>query len=326
MRKIAFDLEGNDNGVAAGIAAVLEFSNKFLDYSFFLVGNKKEINKYTKETERIKIVDAPDKLDISASPRAARTTQNSMAIAINLVKDGKADVVISAGDSGTYLSLTTILLKRIEGVRRPAFMSVFPTVLKDKKLVAMDVGANLETTSEMLVQWAKIGSIFVNKTLKVKSPKVYLINIGTEEKKGLEMTKEANIALKTEKKLNYKGFTEARELLSGDVDVAIVDGYAGNMILKTMEGTMVSILGLLKSKLKSKTKYKLGALISKGAYKDLKDHLNYKTTALAYIVGLNSMAVKVHGGADQESFYWAFVKMADVIEQDIIKEIKKEFK
>jgi len=148
-----------------------------------------------------------------------------------------------------------------------------------------------------------MGSIFYRINFNSKNPNVHLINIGTEDKKGLEETKEANLILKKDKKINYKGFIEPRDLLNGDVDVAIVDGYAGNMILKTMEGTMVSIFALLKTKLKSKTKYKIGALLSKGAYKSLKDHLNYKTTALAYIIGLNGLAVKVHGSADRESYY-----------------------
>ena len=325
MKKIAFDVVGNDNGIEEGIRAALDFTDKYLDFSFILVGPKKEINKYTKETERIQIVDAKKLKTGIAGARSARSSDNSMAVAINLVKDGKADGVISAGDSGTYLTMTTLILKRMTGVKRPAFMPVFPTIIDGKKFVMMDVGANLESTSEMLVQWAKLGNAFAKTALKVSNPKVSLVNIGTEDKKGLDFTKEANVILKAEKGINYKGFVEPRELLNGVVDVAIIDGYAGNMVLKSLEGAMTSMFALLKGKLKSKTKYKLGALMSKGAYKEVKEQIDYKSMALAYIIGLNGLAVKVHGGADKESYFGAFVKMSEVIENNVLDSMKKEF-
>ena len=325
MKKIAFDVVGNDKGIEEGIRAALDFTDKYLDFSFILVGPKKEINKYTKETERIQIIDAKKlKADVSGA-RSARSGDNSMAIAINLVKDGKADGVISAGDSGTYLTMTTLILKRMTGVKRPAFMPVFPTIVDGKKFVMMDVGANLETSSEMLVQWAKLGRAFSKTALNVSKPKVSLLNIGTEDKKGLDFTKEAHVVLKADKKINYKGFIESRELLNGLTDVVIVDGYAGNMVLKTLEGTMTSVLTLLKTKLKSKTKYKIGALISKGAYKEVKEQIDYKSVALAYIIGLNGLAVKVHGGSDKESYFGAFVRMSEFIENNVLDSLKKEF-
>ena len=325
MRKIAFDVVGNDNGIEEGIRAALDFTDKYLDFSFILVGPKKEIYKYTKETERIQIIDAKKLKPGIVGVRSARSGDSSMAVAINLVKDGKADAVISAGDSGAYLTMTTLILKRMEGVKRPAFMPVFPTIIDGKKFVMMDVGANLETSADMLVQWAKLGSAFAKTALKVSNPKVSLVNIGTEDKKGLETTKEANAILKDEKGINYKGFIESRELLNGVVDVAIIDGYAGNMVLKALEGAMTSVLTLLKTKLKSKTRYKLGALLSKGAYKEVKNQIDYKSMALAYILGLNGLAVKVHGGSDRESYYGAFVKMSEVIENDVLTSLKKEF-
>lgn len=152
MKTIAFDVMGNDNGVRAAVEAALDFSNKSLDYTFILVGDKDEINKYTKETERIQILDVKKTVDKEEGARAARKGDSSMAVAINLVKEGKAQAVISSGESGAYLSMSTLTLRRIEGVKRPAFMPVFPTIVKGKRFVMMDCGANLETTGEMLSQ------------------------------------------------------------------------------------------------------------------------------------------------------------------------------
>lgn len=152
MRTIAFDVMGNDNGVQAGALAAVEFTEKNLDYTFILVGDRAEINKYVKETERIQIIDVKTEVDSESGALAARHGDSSMAVAINLVKDGKADAVISSGDSGAYLSMATLILKRLEGVKRPAFMPVFPTIVKGKRFVMMDTGANLETTPEMLIQ------------------------------------------------------------------------------------------------------------------------------------------------------------------------------
>ena len=152
MKTIAFDLLGNDNGVRAGVEAALAFSQKNLDYTFILIGPKTEINKITTETERIQIIDCNKEVSSANGVRAARGEDNSMSIAINLVKEGKADAVVSSGDSGVYLTMATLILKRLSGVKRPAFMPVFPTIIKGQRFLMMDVGANLITTSEMLEQ------------------------------------------------------------------------------------------------------------------------------------------------------------------------------
>ena len=325
MRTIAFDMMGNDNGVRAGIEAVNEFVAKNLDYNFVLVGDIKEINKYTKETERIRIIDSKQ-INSKMGALAARKSQNSMSVAINLVKEGKADAVISSGDSGLFLSISTLSIKRIIGVKRPAFMPIVPSVIKGQRFLLMDVGANLETSSEMLVQWAKLGQAFAKANLKVNKPRVGIVNIGTEDKKGYSFQQKANTILKKNKKINYLGFIESRELLNDIVDVAIVDGYAGNMILKTLEGSVLSLLKLLKEKLMSKTKYKIGALISSGAFKEVKEQLDYRNVGAAWVIGINGLAIKTHGSSDKKSYVGAFKQIRNAIENDSLDELKKEFK
>ncbi|MCK5945892.1 MAG: phosphate acyltransferase PlsX [Mycoplasmataceae bacterium] len=325
MKTIAFDMMGNDNGVRAGVEAVNEFVSKNINYNFILIGNIKEINKFTKESDRITMIDAKE-INIKKGALAARKESNSMSIAINLVNEGKVDAVLSSGDSGSFLTLTTLILKRIKGVKRPAFMPVVPTVIKGQKFVLMDVGANLETSSEMLVQWSKLGQAFAKANLKITKPRVGIVNIGTEDKKGFPFHQEAAAILKKDKKVNYVGFVESRDLLEGVVDVAIVDGYAGNMILKSFEGSVLSLLRLLKSKLMSKTKYKLGALMAKGAFNDVKEQLDYRNVGAAWVMGLNGLAIKTHGSSDKKSYLGAFNQISLAIENNALDAVKKEFK
>ncbi len=325
MKKIAFDVMGNDNGIVPCINAVLNFLKINNDYFFYLVGKKQEILKHIKENKFIKIIDAKEIKDKNISPRTLKNSNFSMTMAIKLVKEKKADIVISSGDSGLYLSLTTLILNRINGVKRSAFMPIFPTIQKNKKFIMMDVGANILTTKEMIVQWAKIGNIFSKKFLNILNPKIGVLNIGIEDKKGHEFQIEANKILKKTKNINYVGFIEPRELLDGIVDVSIVDGYGGNLILKTMEGTMTSIFKILKNELKSKLIYKIGAFLSKGAYKNIKDIISYKNVGAAWIIGLNQLALKAHGSSDEESFIGAFNQAKIALNSSVIKDIKKVF-
>jgi glycerol-3-phosphate acyltransferase PlsX len=152
LKKIAFDVMGNDNGIVPCINAVLNFLKINNDYFFYLVGKKQKILKYIKENKFIKIIDAKEIKDKNISPRTLKNSNFSMTMAIKLVKEKKADIVISSGDSGLYLSLTTLILNRINGVKRSAFMPIFPTIQKNKKFIMMDVGANILTTKEMIVQ------------------------------------------------------------------------------------------------------------------------------------------------------------------------------
>lgn len=323
MRTIAFDVMGNDNGVQAGALAAVEFTEKNLDYTFILVGDRAEINKYVKETERIQIIDVKTEVDSESGALAARHGDSSMAVAINLVKDGKADAVISSGDSGAYLSMATLILKRLEGVKRPAFMPVFPTIVKGKRFVMMDTGANLETTPEMLIQWAQLGNVFSKTVLSVKNPVIGLVNIGTEDSKGRELQQLAHKSLKEDKTINYTGFIEPRDLLNASVDVAIVDGYGGNLILKSMEGTVLSLLKLIKEELTSKTTYKMGALLAKGAFSNIKETLDYRNVGAAWVIGLNGLAIKTHGSSDKKAYLGSFKQVHEALEKNALEQFKK---
>lgn len=317
---------GNDNGVKAAVEAAFDFSKSHSEYKIILVGDQDEITKFSQESEKISIVDVKKTVSKDEGARAARNGESSMAVAINLVKDGTADAVISSGESGAYLSIATLTLRRIPGVKRPAFMPVFPTIVKGKRFVMMDCGANLETTGEMLAQWAELGNVFSSTVLKVNKPKVGLVNIGTEDSKGKEFHQEAHAVLKANKDINYVGFVETRDLLNAAVDVAIIDGYAGNMVLKTMEGTVLSLLKLIKTSLMSRLKYKIGALLAKGAFNQVKETLDYRNVGAAWIIGLNGLAIKCHGGADKKSYLGALNQVKEALDNDALKNFKEAVK
>ena len=202
MKTIAFDVMGNDYGLKNPIQAAIKFCKFHLDYYVILVGDRSKIIKYVKETEKIKILDAK-KVITPLTPilSSLRDTETSMYKAIELVVNNKADVVLSAGSSKHYLSLLTIMLGKLNGVSRPAFLSILPTINKGQKVVLLDVGANIQVEAQQLVEWAKLGSVFSNKILHIIKPRIGLNNIGIEKNKGMQYHIEANKKLVKTKKL-----------------------------------------------------------------------------------------------------------------------------
>ncbi len=327
MYRIAFDVNGNDNGVSAAVSASVQFLKDNDDYEIILVGDESSINVELKKIEGI-----PDSLRIVNNPNLPSDVKNihkslrentSMNTAIDLVVDGKADAVISSGDSGTYLACATFKLKRLQGVSRSAFMPLMPTVV-GRKFLLLDVGANIECKSEYLVEWAKIANVYARTLLNIVNPRVSLINIGTEDYKGLEIVKEASQLLKDNKFINYIGYTEPRYLLDGATDVAVIDGYGGNLVLKSLEGAILSFKNLLKDKIMAKPIRKFGYLFLKGAFKDVVETLDYRNVGAAWLIGLNGLSIKCHGNSDTKAYLGALNQIKLVIKNNVLEAIKKE--
>lgn len=327
MYRIAFDVNGNDNGVSAAVSASVQFLKDNDDYEIILVGDESSINVELKKIEGI-----PDSLRIVNNPNLPSDVKNihkslrentSMNTAIDLVVDGKADAVISSGDSGTYLACATFKLKRLQGVSRSAFMPLMPTVV-GRKFLLLDVGANIECKSEYLVEWAKIANVYARTLLNIVNPRVSLINIGTEDYKGLEIVKEASQLLKDNKFINYIGYTEPRYLLDGATDVAVIDGYGGNLVLKSLEGAILSFKNLLKDKIMAKPIRKFGYLFLKGAFKDVAETLDYRNVGAAWLIGLNGLSIKSHGNSDTKAYLGALNQIKLVIKNNVLEAIKKE--
>ncbi|WP_128008577.1 phosphate acyltransferase PlsX [Mycoplasma sp. ATU-Cv-508] len=323
MRKIAFDVMGNDHGVRPAVEAVVEFVKNNLDYYFYLIGDRKHIDKYVKDNERIKIVDAPLSVSSEANVRQVRRQKTSMQQAIDLVKNGQADGVISPGNSGVYLSSLTLTLKRIPGVKRPAFMPIIPTVNPDQFFVMLDVGANSVATSEMLEQWAKMGAVFAQSILGITDPRVAVLNIGTEATKGTELHQAVHQSLRKMPRLNYVGFVEPRDILNGDVDVVVCDGYGGNLVLKAMEGTALAFKKVLKNEMRTRLSYKIGGLLVKKAFKKVEQKFDYRNVGSAWVIGINGLAVKTHGNSDKQAYLSALNRLARALEENYLTKFKK---
>lgn len=326
IHKIIFDINGNDNGIKAAITASLEFVKNNLNYKIILVGNKKEISKYANESERIEFFDSPTPVIKDNNVIGSYKENNSMNDALKLLKKGEGSAVLSSSDSAKYLSSALMILKRIPGIDRPAFMSVLPTIFKDKKVLLLDEGANLQVKPEYLVQWANVASIFSQEILSIPKPKVAILNIGTESNKGFDHHKEANqILLNSSNSFEYKGFIESRYILEGEVDVVVTDGYAGNIALKSLEGTVLSFSKLMKSTLTKNLYRKMMALSLKKSFKDIKEHLDYRNVGAAWILGINGIVIKAHGSSDKKAYLGALSQIANAIEADALNKMKQKF-
>lgn len=327
-KTIIFDVMGNDNGVKAGVLAAVNFIKKNIDYKIILVGDQNEIKKYCTENEQLEILHNPNVAKKSIDDLMnTHKEDNSMNSALKLLKEGKGLACLSSGDSGKYLSSSIMIVKRLEKVSRPAFMSIIPTIKENKKFILLDEGANLNNNEEYLIQWAKLGAAFSKSVLKVNNPKVSILNIGDEEYKGYEHHKKANEILKKSKlKFEYDGFIESRTLLEGDCDVVVADGYSGNMVLKALEGTVLSFTKLMKGKIMKNGWRKFCAFLLKGAFKDLKEHLDYRNVGAAWILGINGIVIKAHGGSDQKAYLGALNQIKLAIESNALEEFKNSLK
>jgi phosphate acyltransferase len=254
--------------------------------------------------------------------RAVRRKKTaSMVLAAQQVADGNADACISAGNTGALMAAGLFVVGRIEGIDRPALTPTLPTIGGEGFLL-LDVGANVDAKPEHLLQYAIMGSIYSEKVRGIAKPRVGLLNIGTEEKKGNDLTKQAFELLKTAN-LNFVGNVEARDLLDGVADVVVTDGFTGNMVLKTVEGTALSMFKMLKTTLMSSLKSKLAAAVLKPEFKILKNTLDYSEYGGAGLFGLKAPVIKAHGSSNGQAVFSAIRQTREMVEQDVVGLIKK---
>ncbi len=329
--RFAIDAFGGDHAPEAIIEGVLLAMEHYSDFDVILTGDeatiKGELEKhgsdYTKHRARIEIVHAPDIITCEDQPTVAikRKKESSLVKALRLVADNEADCFISAGSSGAVLAGATLIVKRIPGVLRPALAPLIPT-LKDPVML-IDCGANADCKPEYLVQFAHMGTAYFKAVLGIESPRVAIVSNGTEEGKGNELTKAAYALLKDEKGLNFVGNCEFRDVMTGDYDVVVCDGFVGNAILKSMEGTVSALLKMLKSELMSSTISKLGAAMSKSAFKTLKSRMDYKEHGGAPLLGINGGIIKAHGSSDSTAIASAINQARKLVLGNITGEIER---
>jgi phosphate acyltransferase len=321
--KIAIDAMGGDHAPKEIVIGAMKAVEAFSDIHITLVGDETKIKEYLTKQERISILHTTEVILGTDEPvRAVRRKKTaSMVLAAQQVADGNADACISAGNTGALMAAGLFVVGRIEGIDRPALTPTLPTIGGEGFLL-LDVGANIDAKPEHLLQYAIMGSIYSEKVRGIAKPRVGLLNIGTEEKKGNDLTKQAFELLKTAN-LNFVGNVEARDLLDGVADVVVTDGFTGNMVLKTVEGTALSMFKMLKTTLMSSLKSKLAAAVLKPEFKILKNTLDYSEYGGAGLFGLKAPVIKAHGSSNGQAVFSAIRQTREMVEQDVVGLIKK---
>lgn len=322
--KIAIDAMGGDNGSKPVIEAVKEFLNKYPGNELVVFGKEEELQELN---GLCRIVNAPDVVPMEAGAlEVLRMKNSSMCKAISTMKEEGFDAVISAGSTGGFLSAATLILKTIPGVKRSALVTAFPTKIKGKKVVVLDVGANNENNAEELLQFGYMGKAYDQALFSVKEPKVYLLSNGAEAHKGSPLVKEAHKMYLEDKFVGFQGNMEARDVLNGDCDVIVCDGFSGNVLLKGMEGIAKMMSGMIKTNFKKNLWTKLGYLHVRKGFKDMSETMDYKSVGGAMLLGINGVVVKAHGNSDAYSFFSALKVAKQMVDYQVVNNIKESLK
>ena len=326
---ISVDAMGGDFGPKITVPASLNFLKSHPDASITLVGNESIIKKFLKKPiesfDRLSIIHTTQFVTMDESPQSALKNKksSSMRLAINLVKEGAADAIVSAGNTGALMATGRFVLRMLPGIDRPAIASFLPN--QKGTSCMLDLGANADCTSHHLTQFAIMGSILSSVISKKKKPSVGLLNIGSESIKGNEVTKETYELLK-KSHLNFYGNVEGNDIFKGTTDVVVCDGFVGNISLKTTEGLAKMFADFLGQEFKKNIGTKFLALFALPVLKAFKKRLDPRRYNGAAFLGINGIVVKSHGGADAFSFEHALVTAYEEANSKMIAKISKQLK
>ncbi len=300
---IVVDAMGGDNAPEAPVQGAAAALKENPDLSLILTGREPVLRdllaKESCDPKRLRIVHTEEVVENGEhSPAEAvrKKKDSSLAVALRMLRDGKAQGFVSAGNTGAVLSGGTLIAGRIRGILRPALTLAIP--VSDPPVVLLDVGANMDCKSAYLAQFARMGSIYCRKMFGLESPRVGLLNVGTEEGKGNALTREAYPLLQNDKRIHFVGNVEAREGLLGAADILVCDAFAGNVLLKTIEGTAGYILNTLKAEIHASAKAKVGAMFLMPTLKRLKARLDPSSVGGTPLLGVNGAVIKAHGNSD----------------------------
>ena len=326
MKKIAIDMMGSDNGPLVLLDACKSYLKDHEDVSFLLFGDEKILKEATSGIDRIEVRGTESIIPMEIKPLDfLRSKDSSMYQALAVVKSKEADAVVSAGSTGGFLTGATILLRNIPGVLRAGLCSPFPTKVKGKGTVILDVGANNYNTAEEVYQYAIMGRIYAKSVLGMEDPGTWVLSNGTEEGKGTDEVVGAYKLMKENASLNFKGNVEARNVLDGTHDVVVTPGYAGNIFLKSSEGMASMMNEMIKASFKRNLLTKIGYLFSSKGFKEMKTIMDYRRFGGAILLGINGVVVKAHGNSNEYAFYNAISVADTMIEKNIIDQIQQEF-
>ena len=331
--KILIDAMGGDNAPKAPVLGAIEAAKLFGE-QIVLVGREEEIRNAAREASYsempagIEIVHAPDVVDMHDDPAnvCRKKKESSMVVGLRLLSEGQGDAFVSAGSTGALLSGATLIVKRVKGIRRAAMGPAMPNKAGGKTIL-LDCGANAECTPEFLLQFGIVGSLYAKENLEIQNPRVGLLNIGTEDTKGTPLQKEAYALLQdahSKGLVNFIGNIEARDALLGEVDVVVCDGFSGNVLLKSIEGTAYFMGSLMKHKIfKRNFLSKIGYLFCKKGVDEVMRMMDYREIGGTQFLGIKKPVIKAHGSSDALAFRNAVKQAMDASGSDISAELEQ---
>ena len=327
ITRVALDAMGGDNAPGELVKGAVDAVNGRSDIKVLLVGQQdvveKELKQYSYPKEQIEVVHAEEVIETTEPPVNAirRKKQSSIVIGMNMVKQKEADAFVSAGSSGAILVGGQVIVGRIRGIERPPLAPLIPTEKGVSLLI--DCGANVDARASHLVQFAKMGSIYMEHVVGIKNPRVAIVNIGAEEEKGNALVKETFPLLKECKDINFIGSIEAREIPHGGADVIVSEAFVGNVILKLYEGVGATLISMVKQGMMTSLRSKIGALLVKPALKTTLKAFDASQYGGAPLLGLKGLVVKTHGNSKRTEVCNSILQCVTFKEQAINEKIKE---
>lgn len=327
--RVALDAFGSDRAPYPEIEGAIQAIKDDFCQEIILVGDEavisRELEKFFYDRSRIRIVHASERITMEdhAATAVRSKKDSSMVRTVELQKSGEADVALSAGNSGAFMSASLLTYGRIKGVSRPAIAVTLPTQVHHE--ILLDMGANVDCDAENLLQFAQLGSIYFSYIYKTPKPRVALLNIGEESAKGNNVSREAHRLLSEAKELNFIGNIEGKDVLKGICDVIVCDGFVGNVVLKTIEGAVLSVFDILKEQFNKDWIAKFGAMLSYPVYRYLKNKLDHSEYGGALLVGLNGTSIVAHGRSNAKAIKNAVRFAARTAETGFVQHTKEFF-
>ena len=328
ITRVAVDAMGGDNAPFEIVKGAVEAVNENKNVKVYLVGKedlvKEELGKYTYDVNSIEVVNATEVIETAEPPVMAirKKKDSSIVVAMNLVKDGTCDAIVGAGSSGAMLVGGQLIVGRIKGIERPPLAPLIPTETGCSLLI--DCGANVDARPSHLVQFAKMGSVYMESVMGIEKPRVAIVNIGAEEEKGNALVKETFPLLKNCPEINFIGSIEARDIPTGYADVIVCEAFAGNIILKLYEGVGATLIKKVKAGMMTSLRSKIGALLVKPALKETLKGFSLEEHGGAPLLGLNGLAVKTHGSSKSIEIKNSILQCITFKEQKINEKIKEK--
>ena len=328
--RIALDAMSGDHGPSIVISAALQILSEYDDLHLILVGNESELKQIlghqsAQVKQRLSIHHASQIVEMDDLPSYAlrNKRESSMRMAINLVKQGQADACVSAGNTGALMATARYVLKTLPGIDRPAIITALPNML-DNCTHVLDLGANIDVSSEQLFQFAVMGTVLTQAVDNLPKPRIGLLNIGQEEIKGNECVKEAAKLLIASPSINYVGFVEGDDIFKGTIDVVVCDGFVGNVSLKTTEGVAKMISHYVKQSFTKNWWTRFAAFVSLPILKSLRQKIDPRRYNGASLLGLRGIVIKSHGSADALSFRYAIKEAIVEVQKNVPSQISQQ--